>query len=72
MCSIIDTVQNFTKGFNNCALKSEVQSKYQNGDSLLYTDDEGAHIPVKFKNCEFANEVLKYNVIDANGISVIT
>ena len=72
LCSIIDTVNNPLSSFNNCALRTEVKTKYQKGDNLLYTDDEGATIPVKFKNCEFSNEVLKYNVIDANGISVTT
>ena len=38
----------------------------------MYTNDEGATIPLKFNNCEFSNKVLKYNVIDSNGISVIT
>ena len=72
LCSIIDTVHNPLSSFNNCALRTEVKTKYQKGDNLLYTDDEGATIPVKFKNCEFSNEVLKYIVIDANGKPVTT
>ena len=43
---------------------SEVKSKYQKGDRLFYTDDEVVTIPVKFNNCEFPNNGLKYNVIE--------
>ena len=72
MCSVVDKIQDSAKELRNCAFRAQVPSKYKKGDSLLYTNDEGATTPVNFDKCIFSKNALKYVVIDKEEETIFT